>query len=76
MLAAALEVEVAQYFDQNESERAEEGRRLVVRNGRARPRKEIDRFEAAHGAKYPKAVTSLRRDQDKLLAFCDFPAEH
>jgi putative transposase len=37
---------------------------------------EMDRFEAEYGAKYPKAVTSLRRDQDKLLAFFDFPAEH
>lgn len=37
---------------------------------------EMDRFEAEYGAKYPKAVTSLRRDQDKLLAFYDFPAEH
>ena len=36
----------------------------------------IDRFEAEYGAKYPKAVTSLRRDQDKLLTFFDFPAEH
>jgi putative transposase len=37
---------------------------------------EMDRFEAEYGAKYPKAVASLRRDQDKLLAFYDFPAEH
>lgn len=36
----------------------------------------IERFEAEYGAKYPKAVTSLRRDQDKLLTFFDFPAEH
>lgn len=36
----------------------------------------IDRFEAEYGGKYPKAVTSLRRDQDKLLTFFDFPAEH
>lgn len=36
----------------------------------------IDRFEADYGAKYPKAITSLRRDQDRLLAFFDFPAEH
>jgi putative transposase len=36
----------------------------------------IDRFEADYGAKYPKAVKSLRRDQDHLLAFFDFPAEH
>jgi len=37
---------------------------------------EIDRFEEDFGAKYPKAVTSLRRDQEKLLTFFDFPAEH
>jgi transposase-like protein len=36
----------------------------------------MDRFEAEYGAKYPKAVASLRRDQDKLLTFYDFPAEH
>jgi transposase-like protein len=36
----------------------------------------IERFEADYGAKYPKAVTSLRRDQDKLLTHFDFPAEH
>jgi putative transposase len=38
--------------------------------------KAMDRFEAEYGAKYPKAVASLRRDQDKLLTFYDFPAEH
>jgi len=37
---------------------------------------EIDRFEEDFGAKYPKAVASLRRNQDKLLTFFDFPAEH
>jgi len=36
----------------------------------------IERFEADYGAKYPKAVTSLRRDQEKLLTYFDFPAEH
>jgi transposase-like protein len=36
----------------------------------------IARFEADYGAKYPKAVTSLRRDEAELLAFFDFPAEH
>ncbi len=36
----------------------------------------IARFEADYGAKYPKAVTSLRRDEPELLAFFDFPAEH
>jgi len=37
---------------------------------------EIDRFEEDFGAKYPKAVASLQRDQEKLLTFFDFPAEH
>ena len=36
----------------------------------------IARFEADYGAKYPKAVASLRRDEAELLAFFDFPAEH
>lgn len=36
----------------------------------------IDRFEAEYDARYPKAVASLRRDQDKLLTFFDFPAGH
>ena len=36
----------------------------------------IARFEADYGAKYPKAVASLRRDEEALLAFFDFPAEH
>lgn len=35
----------------------------------------IERFAQDYDAKYPKAVTSLRRDQDKLLTFFDFPAE-
>lgn len=35
-----------------------------------------DAFEAEYGAKYPKAVTSLRRDFEQLLTFFDFPAEH
>jgi transposase-like protein len=36
----------------------------------------IDAFAAEYAAKYPKAVTSLRRDQAQLLTFYDFPAEH
>ena len=37
---------------------------------------EIVRFDEEFGAKYPKAVASLRRDEDSLLTFYDFPAEH
>jgi transposase-like protein len=36
----------------------------------------IKRFARDYGAKYPKAVASLRRDDAELLAFFDFPAEH
>src|SRR5436189_5691159 len=38
MLAAALEDEVAAYIGAHAAERDEAGRRLVVRNGHARPR--------------------------------------
>ena len=38
--------------------------------------KAIARFQTDYGAKYPKAVDSLRRDEAELLAFFDFPAEH
>ena len=38
MLAVALEAEVAQYIEAHEEARDADGRRLVVRNGRAQPR--------------------------------------
>ena len=37
---------------------------------------EIERFGEEYGARYPKAVQSLCRDEDCLLSFFDFPAEH
>jgi len=39
MIATALEAEVADYIERFADERDEDGRRLVVRNGRARERK-------------------------------------
>jgi putative transposase len=33
-------------------------------------------FARIYGAKYPKAVACLMKDEDELLAFYDFPAEH
>jgi transposase-like protein len=36
----------------------------------------IKRFADEFGAKYPKSVASLRRNEDRLLTFFDFPAEH
>ena len=37
---------------------------------------EIARFADEYGARYPKAVETLTKDQDRLLTFFDFPAEH
>jgi putative transposase len=37
---------------------------------------EIKRFSEEYGARYPKAVETLTKDQDRLLTFFDFPAEH
>jgi transposase-like protein len=36
----------------------------------------LERFATEYQAKYPKAVACVREDQDALLAFFDFPAEH
>ena len=33
-------------------------------------------FEAAYGAKFPKAAAKITGDLDQLLAFCDYPADH
>jgi len=38
--------------------------------------KAMDKFVATYQAKYPKAVECLLKDQEELLAFYDFPAEH
>ncbi|MEU9413609.1 transposase [Streptomyces sp. NPDC048281] len=39
-------------------------------------RKAIKTFAQLYGAKFPKAVKKITDDQDQLLAFYDFPAEH
>jgi transposase-like protein len=36
----------------------------------------VKAFEALYGAKFPKAVAKIVNDQDELLAFYDYPAEH
>ncbi|MFE3857915.1 IS256 family transposase [Streptomyces griseorubiginosus] len=36
----------------------------------------IKTFASLYGAKFPKAVKKITDDQDQLLAFYDFPAEH
>jgi transposase-like protein len=37
---------------------------------------DISRFSEEFAARYPKAVETLTKDQDQLLMFFDFPAEH
>jgi len=36
----------------------------------------VKAFAAAYGAKFPKAIAKVTEDQDELLAFYDYPAEH
>jgi transposase-like protein len=38
--------------------------------------KALGKFAATYQAKFPKAVECLLKDQEELLAFYDFPAEH
>jgi putative transposase len=49
---------------------------IINASTRAEAEKAIESFVVEYEPKHPKAVTSLRRDQDKLLTFFDFPAEH
>ena len=36
----------------------------------------IEAFARAYGARFPKAVAKITDNQDELLAFYDYPAEH
>ena len=38
--------------------------------------KAVKAFAAAYGAKFPEAAAKITDDQDELLAFYDYPAEH
>jgi len=51
-------------------------REIINAPTRADAQAGIERFEEDYGVKYPKAIASLRRDEEALLAFYDFPAEH
>ena len=44
--------------------------------GREAAKKALALFAATYGAKYPKVVECLLKDEEELLAFYDFPAEH
>lgn len=43
---------------------------------RTHAEKAIEGFAKTYGAKWPKAVAKITDDAERLLAFCDFPAEH
>src|SRR6059058_2880922 len=60
MLAAALEEEVAAYIAAHADERDEQGRRLVVRNGHARPR-QVTTAAGAMGVRAPR-INDRRAD--------------
>jgi len=51
-------------------------RQIMNAPDRAAAQEGIEHFRAEYGAKYPRAVESLVRDQEKLLTYFDFPAEH
>ena len=49
---------------------------IMYAETRAAAERAIAHFGEAYGAKYPKAVASLIVDQDRLLAYFEYPAEH
>ena len=49
---------------------------IMYAETRAAAAKGIAAFEVTYGAKYPKAAASLTVDQDRLLAYFDYPAAH
>ncbi len=36
----------------------------------------VKAFAATYGAKFPKAAAKVTGDEEELLVFCDYPAEH
>jgi len=51
-------------------------REAMYAETRAQAEEVLERFAAEHEARYPKAAACAREDQEQLLAFFDFPAEH
>ncbi len=49
---------------------------IMYAQSREQAEEGIDGFAKEYEAKYPKAVASLRQDQDKLMTFFGLPAEH
>ena len=51
-------------------------REIYLAPTRAQAEVAVNLLEEAYGARYPKAVECVRKDQRALLAFYDWPAEH
>jgi len=51
-------------------------REAMYADTKAHAKEAIDRFDEEFGAKYPKAVACLRKDEELLLTHFDYPAEH
>ena len=51
-------------------------REIMYADTRDQAEEGIERFAADYGAKHPKAVETLRKDEETLLTYFDFPAEH
>jgi hypothetical protein len=49
---------------------------MMYAESRAQAREALAQFANDYSAKYPKAVTTLGKDDHALLTFFDFPAEH
>lgn len=49
---------------------------IYLAESRQAAAKAMDHFAGLYEAKYPRAVTCLKKDRDVLLTFYDFPSEH
>lgn len=49
---------------------------ITQAEGRAEAKKAVKAFSEEFGVKWPKAVAKIEDDEEALLAFYDFPAEH
>ena len=49
---------------------------IILAEDRSHAERAIDAFAADYGVKWPKAVAKVTDDQDALLTFFDYPAEH
>jgi len=59
-----------------QSKAKEQLHEIMYAPDRASALEETAVFEKEYGARYPKAVETLSKDQEQMLTFFDFPAEH